>query len=417
MRILQVAQFYPPVPGGAELHVQSLAHGLASRGHDVEVVTLHEGSIPADERDGPVRVHRVRGWLQRIPGLHTPGIPRAAAPFPDPAVAASLMQVMRGHRPEVIHAHNWLGYSALPPLAVRRLPLVESLHNYGRVCAKQTLMRDGQVCSGPGITKCPPCAARHYGTARGLATTGALWAMGGWHDASVDHYLAVSQSVADRNGLAAVNRPYSVVPNFVPDELGEARPAKPIALPAALPDGPFLLFVGAISRVKGIDVLFDAYRRLHAPLPLVVIGFRAPDTDDLVASAPPGVQVHLDWPHGAVMEAWRRCIVGICPSIWPEPCPTVVIEAMTAGVPLIGARSGGIPELLDDGRAGRIVAPGNAAELSAAMAALIADPDERARLSDAARRRSEIYLASAVIPQIESVYRTLIRRNGGGTEA
>ncbi len=415
MKILQLAQFYPPVPGGAELHVQSLARGLAARGHEVDVVTLHEGDVAAEETDGAVRIHRIRGWLQQLPGLHTAGIPRAAAPFPDPAATTALAHIMRRQRPDIIHAHNWLSHSALPALAIHRLPLVETLHNYGRVCAKQTMMRDGAVCSGPGVTKCPPCAVRHYGLARGVATTGALWALGGWHDASVGHYLAVSQSVADRNGLAEAGRPYTVVPNFVPDALGD-QAADTGVTPAPLPDGPFLLFVGAISRVKGLDVLFDAYRRLDAPPPLVVIGFRAPDTDELIASAPPGVELHLDWPHAAVMSAWRRCLIGVCPSIWPEPCPTVVIEALTAGVPMIGARSGGIPELLDEGRAGVVVTPGDAAQLSAALSSLIVRPDERARLSAAARLHSRQYLAATVIPRIELVYRSLVTDETGGTQ-
>ena len=258
-----------------------------------------------------------------------------------------------------------------------------------------------------GADQVPLLRGRPLGPLRGTATCGALWALSPWHDASVRHYVAVSESVAERNRLPASGRPYSVIPNFVADALGEPSSA-PVALPAELPDGPFILFVGAFGRVKGVDVLFDAYRRLEAPPPLILIGFRAPDTDELLAAAPPGATVHLEWPHAAVMEAWRRCSVGVCPSTWPEPCPTVVIEAMTAGVPLIGSRAGGIPELLDAGRAGQLVEPGDAGMLAAALGALIADPAERHRLGAAAQQRSRDYLASAVIPRIESVYRTVL---------
>ena len=161
MRILQVAQFYPPIPGGAELHVQSLARGLVARDHEVDVVTLHDGDTVMEEVDDGVRVHRVRGWLQRLPGLHTPGIPRAAAPIPDPAVTLAIAHIIRRHRPQVVHAHNWLAHSALPAIPARGIPLVESLHNYGRICPKQTLIRRGEVCSGPGLTKCLSCAGGH----------------------------------------------------------------------------------------------------------------------------------------------------------------------------------------------------------------------------------------------------------------
>ena len=73
MRVLQVADFYPPAPGGLEAHVRRLAHALTARGHAVEVVAgAHAPHAPPvrHENDDGVPVHRVAGSLGRLPGVH-----------------------------------------------------------------------------------------------------------------------------------------------------------------------------------------------------------------------------------------------------------------------------------------------------------------------------------------------------------
>jgi glycosyltransferase involved in cell wall biosynthesis len=402
-----LAQFYPPVMGGLELHVRNLAHGLAARGHEVSVATLRQEGQAATELDGPVRLHRVDGWIQRLPMLFTPGIPRSATPLPDPGVVAALRGIVKTARPDVVHAHNWLGYSYLPLGAFARRPLVVSLHNYGLSCAKHDLIRGERPCSGPGFAKCLRCAAGHYGTVRGTATCVSMWAMDPLQRRVVDHILPVSEDVVRGNRLEAYGVPYTVVPNFVPDDIVEPTADAPGAA-AQLPDGPYLLFVGAFGRHKGLDVLFDAYRLLAKPPQLVLIGFNARDSGELLAGAPPGTIVYHSWPHGAVMEAWRRSAVGVVPSVWREPCPTVVIESMAAGVPLVASAVGGIPELVEDGVTGLLTPPGDAGALAAGLHRLLDDEPLRQRLSAAARVRAERFRAAVIVPQVEDVYRSAI---------
>jgi glycosyltransferase involved in cell wall biosynthesis len=71
MRILLLSQFYPPVIGGEERHVRNLGAALAQRGHHVSVGTVMHPGSPETEPDGAVRVHRLRGTLQGLSGLHT----------------------------------------------------------------------------------------------------------------------------------------------------------------------------------------------------------------------------------------------------------------------------------------------------------------------------------------------------------
>jgi glycosyltransferase involved in cell wall biosynthesis len=87
---------------------------------------------------------------------------------------------------------------------------------------------------------------------------------------------------------------------------------------------------------------------------LVLIGRRSQDT---LQEFPPGVSYLGSWPHAAVLEAWRRCLIGVAPSIWGEPFATVLLEAMAAGKPVVATRIGGSPDIVADGETGLMVAP------------------------------------------------------------
>ena len=91
VRVLMVTDFYEPFRGGVEHHVRTLSHALVERGHDVAVATLAAGDLPVGlDHDGPVRVHRFRGTVPRLPGLFLDDERPWAPPVPDPAVVVGL---------------------------------------------------------------------------------------------------------------------------------------------------------------------------------------------------------------------------------------------------------------------------------------------------------------------------------------
>jgi glycosyltransferase involved in cell wall biosynthesis len=217
-------------------------------------------------------------------------------------------------------------------------------------------------------------------------------------------FLPVSDAVAEGSMLRQQRLPYRVVPNFVPDELGTGRDDECHPELAALPDQGFILFVGDITRDKGVETLLEAYRRLKQPPPLVLIGRR----DLRLGELPPGVTVLDVVPHAAVMSAWRRCLFGVVPSVVPDACPTVVLEAMAAGRPVVAANCGGIPELVEAEATGILVPPGDPHALARALERLLTDGGERERMSGEALRSCDRFRASAVVPRIEAVYREVL---------
>jgi glycosyltransferase involved in cell wall biosynthesis len=168
---------------------------------------------------------------------------------------------------------------------------------------------------------------------------------------------------------------------------------------------PYILFVGDLRRAKGVQVLLDAYDMLKGAPSLVLIGRRCPDTP---RSLPANVRIFESWPHSGVMHAWNRCLSGVAPSVLPEACASVVIEAMAFGKSMVVTDIGGMPDLVNHSETGLIVPPGDAQALYGAMRTLIENPNLRATMGKAALRKSYQFRASAVVPRIERIYEELV---------
>jgi glycosyltransferase involved in cell wall biosynthesis len=383
-----------------ERHVQTLAHELARTGHHVDVVTLGRPGLRATGLDGDVRVHRVTGWSRVLIPFYEDREHTFHPPVPDPGVVASLGRILDRVAPDVIHAHGWILYSALGGARRAGVPVLATLHDHGLACAKKSWMRGGQPCTGPSLRRCLPCAARHYGTAKGAPLTIGLRAARRLHGRA-DHYLAVSSAVA-RTARPVSGAEVTVVPNFVPDALvdataGAARGARPAFVPAG---GDYVLFAGALAPHKGLDVLLTAWRR-DPPAPLVLAGpCRAGDEPRL----PRLVRWAGAAPHDQVMAAFAHASVAVVPSVWPEPMATVVVEAMAAGAPVVASDIGGMPDMVSDGVDGVLVPAGDPAALRRAVADLLADPARRAALSAAGRVRAGQLTVSNVAPRIVALY-------------
>lgn len=401
MRILQLTDLYRPVIGGMERHVEMLAHELVARGHEVAVVTAAIGEDAGTSVEEGVMVHRVRSTTQRLFGSV---FVERARPFhpsvPDPAVAWRLAGLLRAWRPDVVHAHSWMGLSYLPLAGDNSPPVVMTAHDYGLLCAKKTMLRSDRVCSGPRPARCLTCATDHYGVLKGGTLTSGLLASRPLLK-RVDRFLAVSAFVArslgalrDRHG-----RGVEVLHSFVPDRIAErAGGPRPGWLPAE--DG-YLLFVGALSAHKGVHVLLDAYRRLpHAPA-LVLAGTPQFDTP---TSLPPGCRVVTNVPHAEVLAAMGRASLLLAPSIWPDPLPMTVSESQLAGTPVVATRTGGIPEMVLDGQTGVLVPAGDAPALSEAIARLLAEPERRLAMAARGQTWAQRFTASAVIDRTEEFY-------------
>jgi glycosyltransferase involved in cell wall biosynthesis len=426
MHVLELSDFYRPVVGGLERHVETLSRELIRLGHTVTVVTLQTGDHPAEETIDGIRVIRIRGWSGGRAAFHAD----AARPFhptvPDPGALAALRRVVQRERPAVVHSHSWLQYSYFPLYRARRGPAhVVTLHDYGLACPKKTLqyvtrqlansdsgpsaIGSTRPCSGPRLAKCLACAPEQYGVIKGAAITTGLRASRILHG-HADRYIAVSTAVAEGSRHALSTRSEIVViPTMVPNNLLALAQATP--RPAFLPpkDG-YLMFVGALGRHKGVDVLLEARRRMRNRPPLVLIGSPGADTPPI---DDPGIIIARNIPSAQVMASWMRASVAVVPSVWNEPLAQVAIEAMLVERAVVASDVGGLRDLIVHGATGLMVPPGDPVSLAAALDNLLENPETRRRMGEMGRSRARQFEVAAVAPRIVEVFEDVLRRRSG----
>jgi glycosyltransferase involved in cell wall biosynthesis len=413
MRILIATDYYPPFIGGAQIQTRLLARNLRARGHDVVVATVAQSGLPALEDDDGIAVYRLRHLRTAFQGSPF-GMQSHHPPFPDPVAILPLRRLIRRYRPDVVHSYGWISYSCAVALAGSRVPLLLAARDYGYACANRTLLRDGKPCDGPALVKCLACAANNYGRPKGwLAALGVLMSrrLLRRKAGAVQCVSTYVEAITRRDflGHARPTVPAYVVPDVVDGSAaglahGGVADNSVAAVLSQLPDEPFMLFVGALRRIKGVDELFDAYRRLDTTTPLVLIGTLEPDSPTVF---PAGVRLITDAPHPAVLEAWERSLFGVFPSLFAEPFGTVVAEAMSRGRPAIGTGPSGHADMIVDGITGLLVPRGDVAALRDAMAKLLAEPELRERLGAAARDRSRRFTSEAALPELERILEEL----------
>jgi len=389
--VLLVSDFFPPVRGGLETHVDDLAAELSARGHDVHVATQTPDATPTAPS---VQVHVVT-TLSSAVIRHERADRPFHPPLPDPRAHAALRALVSRLRPDVVHAHSWLGAS-LPHR--HRPPVVLTAHDYALICQLHTLLRTtGERCAGPSVRACVPCGARRHGVARSVALAAATSA--GRRTLPVDRVLTLSEHVA------STLRPYLGVPVEAAGGFVRAEPGPVVDVPLPpLPSAPFVMYAGDPGRHKGFDVLLALWAAAEVPAPLVVA------TTKPLAAAPAGDVTVVTLTREQMAAAWRRAAVAAVPSLWDEPYGMVAVEALTAGTPVVASRTGALPELVTDGVDGLLVPPGDRGALAVALTNLVTDADRRTAFGAAALRNAQRFSAESVVPRIEASYRAAMER-------
>ncbi|MGC5018956.1 glycosyltransferase family 4 protein [Micromonospora sp. DT47] len=266
------------------------------------------------------------------------------SPIWAPRAQEDLSRLLTAHRPDVLHLHN--PYPLLSPWVVRTahrhgVPVVQTVHNYRQVCSSGIYFRDGiicQDCKGRALGV-PAIVHRCY---RNSAAQSALMAAtlavhrGTWR--SVDRFIALTSAIADHLHDYGIPADRIVVkPNSVPD------PGRP----APLGDG--FLFLARLTPEKGVGLLLEAWRRhpvgALGPLRIAGDGELRPMVEAAAAERPDVVYLgQLD--RAGVRAAIESSAVVLAASTWHDVLPTVIIEALASGRPVLGTALGGIPYLV-----------------------------------------------------------------------
>ena len=346
-----VSSLWPPeVLGGAELYAAALAERLRGAGHTVAALTAGV--------DGDDVIAQVRPW--GYPLTEYASQPRTkrlvfhAGDVAHPGAGRTVDRAIADFRPDVVHSHAVQGMSAavLTRVARRGVAHVHTLHDYWLLCQRNTMVTAaGAACT----TRCRSCRAISSVRNRQL------------QHHPPDLLLAVSAAVArPHEDLLPWTRDRMRVLYNPVEHATAMRPARDPGTP------PTFGFLGQVSAVKGIRTLVRAFAASDLAGARLVVAGRGTDVDAVVDVA--GVD-YRGWIDLAGREALYADIDAlVVPSEWEDPAPLVVNEARARGIPVIGARAGGIPELIAPASEPLLFPSGDADALAARLREFAAEP-------------------------------------------
>jgi glycosyltransferase involved in cell wall biosynthesis len=339
LKFLMTTTFYPPYHiGGDAVHVKYLADELARQGHEVHVMfsvdayQIKRGKVSKpDIEPAPVYLHPLQSPRGRLEPLLVYLLGKSGY------FSKEFDQLVEEICPDVVHHHNisLLGYDLLRKRG-QYLNLYTA-HDYWLICQQNSLFKNNRVCNNQNGLSCAFCALA-------LTRPPQLWRQGNaFTEVIKDIDLAIAPSSYVGSVLSQkLGFPLVTIPNFVPPPPEPSRPAE-------FPE--YFLFVGVLERHKGIVELVNIFKDWGQEIctHLVVVGTGSLEKHlrTYVAENDLRDVVHiLGWcPQDRVYSLLYDARALVMPSLWPENCPLVALEALSMGTPVVASNIGGLPEI------------------------------------------------------------------------
>ena len=219
----------------------------------------------------------------------------------------------------------------------------------------------------------------------------------------VDHLCAISPAVKQMyREVGVTDPPATVTPNIFDSEFEQSSETTDFG-----PESLHVLFTGRLIPGKGLDVLLDAATRVSESVQFHIVGDGSEfdnvsdRADDLT-----NVTCHGYVDHRELPAYYAGADIFIHPAVFPEPFGRTVLEALSAGLPVIVSDIGAPPWIAGD--AGLSVTPGNAEDLTSAIETLLNDPEKREQMQSAAADEVDRFRTGQVIPSYVSVYESVV---------
>ena len=368
VKILSIHNFYQShAPSGEDAVVGNEIKLLRDHGH--EIITYERYNDSLKEKGIFFNLFKI------LPGL-----------FWSPKTFFDLRKIIKDFKPDVAHIHNLfylLSPSVYDALRSEKIPVVHTLHNYRLFCPGALLMRDGEVCE-----KClgkSPLRSVRYGCFRDPFNTLPLALALAFHKAintwnrKVDIFITLTEFARDINIKGGLNADkIAIKPNFLSD------PPE-----ADLHEGSYALFIGRISREKGIQTLIQAWEGIDFPLKILGNGPLLDYLKSKVRENKVNAEFLGQRPFSDVMDILKDALFLVMPSEWYEGFPMVIREAFACGKPVLASRLGGMAEIVKNGETGYHFEPGDTSDLALKAKKLIGNPQDVVKMGGNARREFE----------------------------
>lgn len=276
-----------------------------------------------------------------------------------------IKKLIKKEKPDIAHFHNiWylISPSAYYACKDAGVPIVQTLHNFRIFCANGLLLRNGKVCEA--CLNRAPWRSVLYGCYRGSHLCSIPIAMtewthqivGTWKNV-VNTYIALTNFSKNKFIQAGLKQDKIYVkPNFL------TNPPEP-----DYSNNGYAIFIGRLSKEKGIDILIEAFKRLSISLKLIIVGSgllknKLEKTVKLENLS--NIQFVCSIKHEQCIELLKKSSFLIMPSVCYEGFPVVICESFACGKPVIASNLGAMAELVEDGKTGFLFEPGNPEDLA-----------------------------------------------------
>ncbi|HEY9745800.1 MAG TPA: glycosyltransferase family 4 protein [Oculatellaceae cyanobacterium] len=414
MRILFANNFFGPF-GGAENVMWDEANLLQRQGHDVHFFATDRKPyfIPNYENahffPAYADFRNVSTWDK---------LKRMSRIFYNREAEERLTGYLRYLKPDLVHVHN-LHYHLSPSIlaACQReaVPVVMTLHDIRMICPSASLTESADfrgLCNTGNPLICMKKKCKNGSLSETLVSVAEYYA-NRRHSLyqSVRMFITPSAALLELVSRFGIPRAQLMhINNFIDPQL--VKQAATCAEDSR--EQGYFLYVGRLSREKGVQYLLQAMRRL--PDVHLKIAGSGPYEAELKALALALNLQNVEFlgfkDKVSVSTLLAECRATVLPCNWFENLPLSVIESLAFAKPVIASRVGGLPEILDQGRCGLLVEPGNVEQLADALADLTRNPQKARTLGLAGQVRArEVYSEERHLEQLLALYGRLVSQS------
>lgn len=404
MKISTIIYSYSPYTcGGADIYAEQISKHLAQRGHESVVITTRPYSgmnslKPLLEYRDKVKIYRFYPLnLYFLPNPPRSTYLRAIWSLIDtwnPHSYYVVKSILAREKPDVVHLHSPVSLSLSMFSAVKslKLPLILTVHDYHLLCKRTFLLHgNGDLCTNPRAI----CS--FYRRVSRLLASG-----------KPDIVISPSQFALDMmlNAGFFVDAAKFCLPNGVqiPKQPEEKIQNEYLDL----------LYLGAVSKHKGVHLLIQAFRQVKDQNLRLHIAGAGSDLGEFknMAEGDPRIKFYGFISGETKDELFKLADLLVLPTIWYENSPNVIRESFASGIPVIASNIGGIPEMVKSGYNGALFEAGNVDELRGVLEELAQDPSKVNRLSKIASESARQYDIEEHVNQLESLYQEIgLRRD------
>jgi glycosyltransferase involved in cell wall biosynthesis len=390
MKVLFVSEYYPPkIMGGGEINLASLAESLAMVGEDVSVITSYHKGLQRYEEASGVKVYR-RIKTGSHPTSVFGNVVRAFS-FPK-SVKKEVKKLSYEKKFDIIH---FIGASiiASKKLSSFGVPLVATIESLPCVCPKGDRFYHGKQeckvkCDVFKFLKCQ-AKSKEIGLLKNkffLKYNPLFLAFVYYRYKKLNKSLKYCKLIAISKYIGDLLSKYeslssAVIPNSISSERFYSKENKN--------KKPKILYLGSLTRYKGPHLILDALEGIDVRVDFYGKGPLKKELEDKIITRNIDGKVNDPVSYDQVPDLYAAADVIVFPSIWPEPFGRIAIEALSAGKTIIGARSGAIPEVIEN--KGILFDSGNVESLKSALKKALSnfqiDPKEKIKIKEYVKQR------------------------------